>query len=337
MTIHSTYLHDKSGKVHESDPGLQDWGFFSMKNNRYPVLLFLLSCLFMLCGCNDKTDAPSISANEKPIKIGFMICDNIEASRARFAPFTAYLTEKTGRPFKMILANTFEFEDLAREKKVDFVHVNSIIAIVLKKKFGLDFIAVDKRGRYGYKSTGTIISRKGSGIKTIADMKGKSMIFGPALAPFGYMAQYAMMLEHGFDPETDLSYYAIPPGAGKHEKVIYGVYFGKYDVGAAPRIDLDLMMHEHKISKRDFNIVAESVPMPYCTIGAMPYVPEKLRKQVQDIILNLKKDETVLVDGEVLKVLKRMLNDGFARPDDKEYDIIRQKLKLCNMAPYRKN
>ncbi len=304
----------------------------------YAVTLLSLMILGLLAACSDQqSSTPTGSADQKPVKIGFMICDNIEASRARFAPFTAYLSEKTGRPFKMILANTFEFEDLARDKKVDFVHVNSIIAIVLKKNFDLDLLAVDSRGRNGHMSTGTIISRRGSGIKTIEDMKGKSMIFGPALAPFGYMAQYAMMLEHGFDPETDLSFYAIPPGAGKHEKVVYGVYFGKYDMGAAPRIDLDLMLHEHKITKNDFNIVAESVPMPYCTVGALPHVPQDLRKQVQDIMLNLKKDETVLVDGEVLNVLKRMLNDGFVKADNSEYDIIRKKLKLCNMAPYRKN
>jgi len=304
----------------------------------YPALLLAVIALTLLTACSDQSSGTADSAaDQKPVKIGFMICDNIEASKARFAPFTAYLSEKTGRPFEMILANTFEFEDLAKEKKVDFVHVNSIIAIVLKENFGLDLLAVDARGRNGHKSTGTIISRRGSGIKTIDDMKGKSMIFGPALAPFGYMAQYAMMLEHGFDPETDLSFYAIPPGAGKHEKVVYGVYFGKYDVGAAPRIDLDLMLREHRISENDFNIVAESVPMPYCTVGAMPHVSEELRKQVQDIMLNLKKDETVLVEGEVLNVLKRMLNDGFVKAVDSEYDVLRQKLKLCNMAPYREN
>ncbi len=297
--------------------------------------LFLLLTV-ILAGCGDQP-AHRVTDDRKPVRIGFMICDSLEASKARFAPFTAYLSEKTGRKFEMILANTFEFEDLARQKKVDFVHVNSIIAVVLNKKYGLRLLAVDSRGRNGYKSTGTIISRRGSGIKTIQDMKGKSMIFGPALAPFGYMAQYDLMLEQGFDPETDFAYYAIPPGAAKHEKVVYGVYFGKYDVGAAPRIDLDLMIHEHKITENDFNIIAESKPMPYCTIGVMPHVPEALGNQVLDILVNLKQDETVLVEGEVLKVLKRMLNDGFVKAVDSEYDSIREKLKHCNMAPYRKD
>ncbi|NPA94336.1 MAG: phosphate/phosphite/phosphonate ABC transporter substrate-binding protein [Thermodesulfobacteria bacterium] len=302
-----------------------------------PILLTVLFITsFFLFGCKEQSQT-KISANEKPIRIGFMICDSREESKARFAPLTAYLSEKTGRKFQMVLANTYEFEDLVRKKKVDFVHVNSIIAVILNERYGVKLLAVDIRGRDGYKSTGTIISLKGSGIKTIEDMKGKSMIFGPALAPFGYMAQYALLLKHGFDPETDLSYYAIPTGAAKHEKVIYGVYFGKYDVGAAPRIDLDKMIKENKVRKEDFNIIAESIPMPYCTIGVLPDVDPNLSKQVLDILLNLKKDETVLVDGEVLKVLKRMWVDGFVKAKDKEYDPIRERLKLCNMAPYRKD
>ncbi len=300
------------------------------------ITIILGVFIFALSGCS-KEDKGSKFTSQKPVRIGFMICDSREQSRARFAPLTAYLSEKTGRKFEMVLANTFEFEDLAQQKKVDFVHVNSIIAIMLNKRFGMKLLAVDVRGRNGYKSTGTIISLKDSGIKTIKDMKGKSMIFGPALAPFGFMAQYAMLLKHGFDPEIDFSLYAIPMGSAKHEKVIYGVYFGKYDVGAAPRIDLDQMIEEHKVRKQDFNIIAESIPMPYCTIGAMPQVDPVLQEQVLELLLNLKKDETVLVDGEVLKVLKRMWIDGFVKAVDKEYDPIRDRLKLCNMAPYRKD
>ncbi len=89
------------------------------------------------------------------------------------------------------------------------------------------------------------------------------MVFGPALAPFGYMAQYDLLLTNVFDPEEDLAYYAIPWGSFKHEKVIYGVLFGRYDVGAAPRLDLDHMAQEGKINLDDFHIIGESIPMPY--------------------------------------------------------------------------
>jgi len=303
-----------------------------MKNQ---TLFIFCAVLLALSACKGQGNSPAVS-DEEPVRIGYMICDSREESQARFAPFTAYLSEKTGRKFEMILANTFEFEDLIKEKKIDFFHGNSIIAILLKEKYNVDLLGVDIRGRNGYKASGTIIARKDSGIKTIDDMRGKTMIFGPALAPFGYMAQYSLLLENGFDPDIDFSSYSIPAGAAKHDKVIYGVYFGKYDVGAAPRIDLDRLVDANVINIDEFNIIAESEAMPYCTIGARSDVDPALKEEVKEIALNLKKDETVLVNGEVLKVLDRMLLDGFAPVVDSEYDIIRENLKRANMAPYRK-
>jgi phosphonate transport system substrate-binding protein len=301
--------------------------------------ILLLAAVLTLQACKsdngDKFSAVSIS-NEKPLRFGFMICDSQKMSQERFAPFAAYLEEQLGRKVEMVLKNTFEFESLIKNNEIDFFHVNSIIAVLLKEKYKADLLAIDIRGRNGYKATGTLIARKDSGIKTIEDMRGKSMVFGPALAPFGYMAQYALLLENNFDPEIDFSSYTIPAGAAKHDKVLYGVEYGKYDVGAAPRIDLDRLVDENIIDMDDYNIIAESDPMPYCTIGSRAEVDPALKEKVKNIALNLKQDESAMVDGEVLKVLKRMLIDGFAPVVDSEYDAIREDLKQCNMPPYTK-
>jgi ABC-type phosphate/phosphonate transport system substrate-binding protein len=302
------------------------------KNYPFVVLFLLVSFLF---GCQEK-GASVLSKGDDPIKIGFMICNSRGESEERFSPIAAYLSEKTGRKFEPVFIDTHNFEEVVRDKKVDFTHTNSMLAITYKKEYGLEFLAVDKRGRQGHKDTGAIITRKDSGIKTFEDLRGKSMIFGPALAPFGYMAQYYLMLNNGIDPEEDLAYYAIPWGSFKHEKVIYGVFYGRYDVGAAPRLDLDLMSEHGKINMDDFYIIAESVPMPYCTVGAMPDADPALAQKVKEALLNLKQDETVLHNGEVLRVLERAWLEGFAEVDDSEFDLIRDRLKRNNMAPYRK-
>lgn len=298
----------------------------------------LVAALLGLQACGGGQDKKTAAeSNEPPLRFCYMICDSKQLSAERFAPFTAYLSEKLGRKIEMTLVNTFDVEALAKKNEFDFFHVNSVVAVLLKERYKAEFLAVDVQGRNGHMATGTLIARKESGIKTIADIKGKNLIFGPALAPFGYMAQYAMMLDNGLDPETDLARYDIPPGSLKHDKIMYGVEYGKYDVGAAPRIDLDRMAAADIINLDDYNIIAESDKMPYCTIGAAAHVDKGLQEKVKNILLNLKKDETALVDGEVLKVLKRMGLDGFHPAIDSEYDIIREKLKRCNMAPYQKH
>lgn len=231
-----------------------------MKNRCLFGVLFVVLLLFW--GCQGKEGSVS-GKGDTPIRIGYMICNSLQESMARFEPITAYLSEKVGRRFESTYVNTYEFEDLVRKKEVDVTHTNSILPIIFKKEYGLEMLATEVRGRHGHKDTGAIIALKKSGIKTFDDMRGKTMVFGPALAPFGYMAQYALMLENGFDPEEDLTYYAIPWGSFKHEKIIYGVLFGAYDLGTAPRLDLDHMAQEGKINLDDFNIIAETIPMPY--------------------------------------------------------------------------
>ena len=67
----------------------------------------------------------------------------------------------------------------------------------------------------------------------------------------------------------------------------------------------------------------------------MPHVDRGLARKVKETLVNLRKDETVLVNGEVLRILDSAWLEGFVEVDDSEYDSIRERLKRCNMAPYR--
>lgn len=87
------------------------------------------------------------------------------------------------------------------------------------------------------------------------------------LAPTVYLAEYDLMLAAGINPEKDLGHYAIPNGTDNHEKLIYVVLYGTYDVAAAPVLDLEVMTREGKIAPDDFVILAQSKPIPYCTFG----------------------------------------------------------------------
>ncbi len=161
------------------------------------------------------------------------------------------------------------------------------------------------------------------------------MIFGPQLAPSGFLAQYDLMLRSGIDPERDLAYYAIPRGSFKHEKVIYGVYFGEYDVAAAPALDLEIMTREGKISADDFVILGQSPIIPYCTFGSAKEVDPQLRRKFRQALLDLTPETTVEIGGERVRVLKSAWIDGFEALSDGDYDIIRQMARRANMPPYQ--
>jgi len=150
------------------------------------------------------------------------------------------------------------------------------------------------------------------------------------------MAQLDLLLKSGIDPESDLSFYAIPPGSYKHEKVIYGVLFGKFDAGAAPLLDFERMVSEDRIDKNDFTVVAEGDPIPYCNFAVTQKVDDGFAKRFKEVLLNIKKDDTVEIDGQVVKVLERANVDGYEDIRNSDFDVVRDMAKRTNMPPYQR-
>jgi hypothetical protein len=113
-----------------------------------------------------------------------------------------------------------------------------------------------------------------------------------------------ILLKHKIDPENDLSYYAIPHGSFKHEKVIYGVLFGKYDAGAAPLLDFERMVADDRIDRDDFVIIAEGEPIPYCNFGVTQKVDDAFAQEYQQL---QQRDNNPLTKMEALGVLMNKL------------------------------
>lgn len=289
-------------------------------------VIFLL--VVALAGCQGTAERPVM-------KIGYMNCNSEAETLARFKPLTKYLSDKLNIDFQAIPVDTQDFPERFAAGEFEFTHSNSLVYLIMRKNQQLELLATEMRGNYGSRTAGTIIAKKGSGIKTLQDIKGKRMMFGPQLAPSGYLAQYNLMLQAGLDPEQDLAYYAIPSGSFKHEKVVYAVYFGDFDVAAAPALDLELMTRDGKITADDFVILGQSPIFPYCTFGARNDLDPALIKRFQQTLVNLTDADTVDYQGETLKVLASAWIDGFEALQDSDYDELREMAKRANMPPYQ--
>lgn len=292
------------------------------------ILLALTVSLILLSACDRLEDKPVY-------KIGYMNCNNEQETMARFKPLTAYLSDKLGVTFEAVNVDTFDFEDRFLTDKFAFTHTNSILYIILKEHHNLRLLAAEKRGQFGTHTAGTLIARKDSGIARLDDIRGKTLVFGPMMAPTGYTAEYDLMLRNGIDPERDLAYWKIPDGSFKHEKVVYGVLFRKYDVGAAPILDLEVMTAEGKLDPEEIVVLDQSPLVPYCTFGAAADVDPKLVRKFQQALVELTPESTALVDGERVKVLKAAWVDGFEELKDGDYDVLRDMLRRVNMPPYQ--
>jgi phosphonate transport system substrate-binding protein len=277
---------------------------------------------------------PSAKEDRPTYKIGYMICNSEEETLRRFRPLTAYLSKKLGVNFEAIAIDTIDFTK--EVDRLDFTHTNSLLYIMMNRNHGVEILATEKAGPLGARSRGAIVTLKKNGIKSLKDLKGKTMIFGPMLAPTAYMSQLDIFLKNGINPEDYLALYSIPSGSYKHEKVIYGVFFERYDAGAFPMLDFERMAKEGRIDPEEFRVIAEGPPIPYCNFGFTQRVNDSFAKKFKAALLSIKKEDTVEIDGEVVRVLERAQIDGYEDVKDRDFDIVRDMAKRTNMPPYQK-
>lgn len=275
-----------------------------------------------------------VKEEQRTCTIGYMICNSEQETLHRFKPLTEYLGRKLGVRFEMKAIDTVDFTREA--EKLDFTHTNSLLYVIMHRNHGVEVLAAEKAGSLGARAKGVILVSKKSGIRKVRDLKGKTMLFGPMLGPTSYMAQLDILLKNGIDPEDDLASYAIPHGSYKHEKVIYGVLFGKADAGAAPLLDLERMIDDGRIDREDLTVIAEGEPIPYCNFGVTQKVDDAFARRFKQALLDIGKGDTVELDGEVLKVLDRAQVDGYEAVSDKDFDGVREMAKRTNMPPYQK-
>ncbi|MBD3612198.1 MAG: phosphate/phosphite/phosphonate ABC transporter substrate-binding protein [Piscirickettsiaceae bacterium CG_4_9_14_3_um_filter_43_564] len=144
-------------------------------------------------------------------------------------------------------------------------------------KCGVDLLAVDvKKGDSSYYSG--IFVRKDSGIKTIADLKGKSMAFGSPSSTSSFNFPVAMIIAADVDPVNDLSKVII---TGSHSASIAALSEGKVDAAAASYNSFGKAAKKGAIDPALFMPLAKSQPIPNPPLAMNKSLNSKLKAELR--------------------------------------------------------
>ncbi len=153
------------------------------------------------------------------------------------------LNKMTGLAFKIEVGTSFgaSIEAMGAETaQVGFLNTFSVLlaeqkyqivpALAVMRKYATLDIDPDKdlAGKLEPFYKGQFIANNASGIKTLADLKGKTFCFVDPNSTSGYIVPRIILKANGIDPDKDLK---ASQNAGSHNNVAIAVYKGDCDAG----------------------------------------------------------------------------------------------------------
>lgn len=228
-------------------------------------------------------------AAQEQLLIGLIPEMNIFKQMERFKPLGEYLSRKTGVPVKFTMLSRYGniIESFSTEK-MDGAFFGSFTGALAIEKLGVIPLArpVNLDGTSSYQ--GYLFVRRDSGIRTVADMKGKRMAFVEKATTAGYIFPLAWLRRNGI---TDSSrFFSESFFTGSHDAAIRAVLDKKADVGAAKHSIYDRVRKDDPRVDRDLVVLERSPWVPSNGLCVRKDLDPDLQKKLKDALLGLDTD-----------------------------------------------
>jgi len=199
--------------------------------------------------------AAALAASSGTIVIGVVPEVNLVRQMERYVPLGDYLEKKTAMNIDVKpLASYGQLYEEMRDGKIDAGFFGSLVYGITRARIGIEPLArtVQPNGKSTY--SGLLFVRKDTGIKTPADMKGKTIALVDSATSAGYLAQREYFAGHGIDMEKELKIY----WAGSHEAAIRAVLSHQAELGGAKSTVVGRFRRENRTFDALVDIVNDS-------------------------------------------------------------------------------
>jgi phosphonate transport system substrate-binding protein len=200
-----------------------------------------------------------------------------------FKPIADYLSLKLKRDVQLVTAKDFKsFWQGIQDKRYDLVHYNQYHYLLSKEKFGYQVILMNEE--FGSTTlAGSLVVRKDSGIKSLADLKGKKVVFGGGpKAMMSYIAPTYLLREAGLKAgEYTEEFARNPPNA------LFSVYYKQGDVAGVGSVVIKLGIVQKQIDTTQLLTLAEGEPLAHLPWAVKKDMALDLRERIQSLLSNL--------------------------------------------------
>ncbi|MGZ5280498.1 MAG: phosphate/phosphite/phosphonate ABC transporter substrate-binding protein, partial [Pseudobdellovibrionaceae bacterium] len=179
----------------------------------------------------------ALAADPETIVFSFQKQKNPDEIQATAKTVAEFLTQKIGKKVEVLVPTSYGTTAQGLiSKKVHVAYMDSLPFLLASKEADLEVIAVEKRkGRTDYDSL--IVVPKDSPVKSIQDLKGKSMAFTSQTSTSGYLFPFAKLVQNKEIKKADElnTYFSTITYAGGYDKALLAVANGQADAAATGR------------------------------------------------------------------------------------------------------
>jgi phosphonate transport system substrate-binding protein len=243
--------------------------------------------------------------------------------------FGAALGKLVGVPIRVTVASDYAaVVEALRNRTADLAFVHPAGYVLANREAKAMIVAKDQwHGNTSY--TSRIYVRKESGLKTLEELRGKTIAFVDPSSTSGYVYPMVMLIEKGLvqnkDPKTFFKEFVF---SGSHDAGLQALLHGHVDAFAS--FDQAREQYLKDPAEREKLIyIAESAPIPEGGICARDGLDPALVAKVRAALLSMKGPTY----APVLKALYDI--DGFEPAEDREYQPVRAAMDLLGWRPKR--
>ena len=257
--------------------------------------------------------ASGADAREESLVIGLLPEMNVFKQRERFELLAPYLSKHMGIEVKLTILSYGNIIEKFKDGEVDGAFLGSFTGALAISQLGIVPLArpVDMDGISTYQ--GYIFARKDSNIKTLADMKGKSLALVEKTTA-GYVFPLAWVKRYGIDSIN--TYFSEQFISGSHDRSIALVLNGKADVGAAKSTIYKNMQKWQPRIDKELVILANSLRVPSNALCVSERLDQQYREKLKYLLLNMRSDP------EGRNVLKQLGANRFVETSTDQYQPV---------------
>ena len=261
----------------------------SLSRRRYAQLLLALglSSLALTAQAQQTlrvTTIPEEAATEQVRKIG---------------PIVRYLERTLGMKVEFTPVNDYPAAvEALVNKQVELVWFGGFTHVQAQIRSGGKIIPIAQREEDA-QFRSVFIAQTDSGIKSLADLKGKQVSFGSQSSTSGHLMPRSFLLQAGLEPERDFKRVAF---SGAHDATIASVVSGRVDAAALDITVWRRFVDEKKVDTSKVNVFFTTPPFFNYNWSVHADMPAALRERITKALLDLSMDTP---EGKEILTLNR--------------------------------